>query len=492
VSLLSVAGLARSFPGVRALDGVDFDLEAGEIHALVGENGAGKSTLIRLLGGALAPDRGEVLLDGRRLPPGDTLAARRRGISVVYQELSLVPELTAAENIFLGREEGRPLLRRAAMERAAQELLDGLGTGVPAGARVRSMSVAHKQVVEIARALLGESRVLILDEPTATLSGHEVERLLSLLRTLRGRGLGILYVSHRLEEVFAIADRVTVLRDGRRVATAATAGLDRSQLVRWMVGREVSEEFPTRAPKRGDTVLEVRGLCSPGRFSNVSLDVRRGEIVGLAGLVGAGRTSVALALFGALEAHGDVRLDGRRVRFERPFQAVEAGLGYVTEDRKARGVFGLLGTGENITITYLRAFVRGGLLSPGREDAAAAGAARDFGVRAAGLRQRAATLSGGNQQKLLLARSLLKPRKLLILDEPTRGIDVGARAEIYELMNRLTARGLAILMISSELPEVLGMSDRVVVMHAGRTTGELDREQATPERVMELATAARA
>ena len=491
MSLLAVAGLAKSFPGVRALDGVDFDLERGEIHALVGENGAGKSTLIRALGGAIVPERGEILLAGGPVPAGDPLAARRLGISIVYQELSLVPELTGAENIFLGREQG-PLLRRVPMARAAQALLDELDAHVPAGTLVRDLSVAQRQTVEIARALLGESRVLILDEPSATLSAPEVRRLFAVLRGLRERGLGIVYVSHRLEEIFAIADRVTVLRDGRRVATASVAGLERGQLIRWMVGRELSEEFPPRQSNPGDNVLEVRGLSCPGRFSSASFDVRQGEIVGLAGLVGAGRTSVALALFGALEARGEVLLEGRPVRFTRPFQAVDSGLGYVTEDRKGCGLFGLLGAGENITITYLRAFVRHGLLSPAREEAAAAGAARDFDVRAAGLRQTAATLSGGNQQKLLLARYLLRPRKLLIMDEPTRGIDVGAKAEIYDLMNRLTARGLAILMISSELPEVLAMSDRVVVMHEGRTTEALGRSEATPERVMELATGGRA
>jgi len=491
VSFLTVSGLAKSFPGVRALDGVDFDLERGEIHALVGENGAGKSTLIKALGGAIVPERGELLLAAEPVPAGDPLAARRLGISIVYQELSLVPELTVAENIFLGREEG-PLLRRAPMARAAQALLDELDAHVPAGALVRDLSVAQRQMVEIARALLGESRVLILDEPSATLSAPEVRRLFAVLRGLRERGLGIVYVSHRLEEIFAIADRVTVLRDGRRVATASVAGLERGQLIRWMVGRELAEEFPPRHSNLGDDVLEVRGLSCPGRFSNASFEVRRGEIVGLAGLVGAGRTSVALALFGALEARGEVLLEGRPARFTRPFQAIDSGLGYVTEDRKGRGLFGLLGAGENITITYLRAFARSGLLSPAREQAAAAGAAKDFDIRAAGLRQTAATLSGGNQQKLLLARYLLRPRKLLILDEPTRGIDVGAKAEIYDLMNRLTARGLAILMISSELPEVLAMSDRVVVMHEGRTTEALDRALATPERVMELATGGRA
>jgi ribose transport system ATP-binding protein len=488
VSLLEAKGLTKSFPGVRALDGVDFELRAGEVHALLGENGAGKSTLIKVLGGAVAPDRGEVLLDGARLPLGDPLAARRSGISIVYQELALVPELTAAENVFLGREQARPLLRRGEMRSTAQGLLDELGSGVSAEARVGTLSVAQRQMVEIARALVVESRVLILDEPSATLSGPEVERLFAVVRKLRGRGLGIVYISHRLEEVFANADRVTVLRDGRHVTTASLGDVDRSSLIRWMVGRDVSEEFPPRAPSPGAPVLEARGLASPPRFREVSLSVRRGEIVGLAGLVGAGRTSVALALFGALDAEGEVRLEGAPVRFRSPAEAIAAGLGYVTEDRKGRGLFPELGAGENMTIAYLRSFTRAGVLSPGRLEAAGAEAGRGVDLRAASLEQKAGTLSGGNQQKLLVARYLLRPRKLLILDEPTRGIDVGAKAEIYALMNRLTDQGLAILMISSELPEVLAMSDRVVVMHEGRTKGELRRGEATPERVMELAT----
>jgi ABC-type sugar transport system ATPase subunit len=344
-------------------------------------------------------------------------------------------------------------------------------------------------MVEIARALVSDAKVLILDEPSATLSATEVERLFAVLHRLRERGLGIIYISHRLEEIFALADRVTVLRDGRHVVSVPAAGLDRLQLIRWMVGRDVSEEFPSRQPSVGSTVLEVRSLACRPRFADVSFTVKQGEIVGLAGLVGAGRTSTALALVGALQAQsGEVRLEGKPVRFPSPADAIDSGLAYVTEDRKARGLFPLMGTDANMTITFLRAFARGGLLSLARERVAAAQAAKDFDVRAARLTQPAATLSGGNQQKLLLARYLLKPRTLIILDEPTRGVDVGARAEIYGLMNRLTANGLAILMISSELPEVLGMADRLVVMREGRTTGELSRAEATSERVMTLAT----
>jgi len=486
-TLLAATALTKVYGGARALDAVDFEVAAGEIHALVGENGAGKSTLIKILGGAVSPDEGLVLLDGRTLEPGNPLATRRRGVSIVYQEFTLVPELTVAENVWLGRERGRPFLDRAGMRREVQGLLDELGVRVSASSPVRGLSVAQQQMVEIARALAVDARVLILDEPSATLSALEVERLFVVLRRLRSRGLGIIYISHRLEEVFAIADRVTVLRDGRHVTTVPAAGLERAQLIRWMVGRDVSEEFPTRSHSPGRTVLEVRGLSSPPRFHDVSLSVREGEIVGLAGLVGAGRTSTALAIAGALAATGTIELDGRTVRFRSPSAAIANGLAYVTEDRKMRGIFPAMSTEANITVTFLRAYAPHFLLRLGREKAAASHKAREFDVRAQRLTQPAATLSGGNQQKMLLARYLLKPRRLLILDEPTRGVDVGARAEIYALMNHLTAEGLAILMISSELPEVLGMADRVVVLREGRTSGALAASEATPERVMALA-----
>jgi len=490
MTLLAADALSKTYSGVRVLDAVDFDLRAGEVHALVGENGAGKSTLIKILGGAVAPDSGTVLLEGARLAPGDPREARRRGISLVYQEFTLVPELSVAENIFLGAERGRPFLARAAMAASARRRLDDLGVRLDARAPVGSLSVAHQQMVEIARALEADARVLILDEPTASLSPHEVERLLAVVGHLRARGLGIVYISHRFEEVFAVADRLTVLRDGRRVASAPAREFDRASLIRAMVGRDVSEEFPARTAPVGEVALSVRGLtCSP-RFSEVDFDVRRGEVVGLAGLVGAGRTSVGLALAGALAAGGEVRLAGRPFQARSPGAAIAQGLAYVTEDRKGRGLFPELSAAANITIADLGAFARGGLLAVRRERDAAARAARDFDVRVSSLAQPAATLSGGNQQKLLLARFLLRPLRVLVLDEPTRGVDVGARAEIYGLMNRLAAGGLAILMISSELPELLGMSDRVVVMREGRVTGTVTRAEATPDMVMALATRA--
>jgi ribose transport system ATP-binding protein len=488
---LRASGVTKTFAGVHALSNVDFELRDGEVHALVGENGAGKSTLIRVFGGAVVPNTGRVELDGVQLPLGDPRAVRRAGVNIVYQELTLVPDLTIAENVFLGRERARGWLRRREMEREVQTVLDELGVRDRASTIVRGLSVAQQQLVEIARALVGRARVLILDEPSATLSSAEIDRLFGVVRQLRARGIPTIYISHRLEEIAEIADRVTVLRDGRHVLTAEAAALDRPRLIRAMVGRDLEQEFPgeaARGPSGGaPPVLEVRSLSAPPRLGDVSFAVRAGEIVALAGLVGAGRTSAALAIVGALSARGSVLLNGSPVRFRSPADAVRVGVAYVTEDRKGRGLFPLLGVDANITLAHLTKFARFGLLALGRERAAAADVARRVGIRAASLRQPVATLSGGNQQKALLARFLISPPVVMILDEPTRGVDVGARAEIYTLMRRLTAEGAAILMISSDLPEVLGMADRIVVMRGGRTTGELGRAEATAERVMALA-----
>jgi len=483
MSLLRLEGITKTFPGVRALDDVGFDVKAGEIHALVGENGAGKSTLIKVLGGAYLPDAGSVTLDGKALPVGDPLGVQQRGVQIIHQELALIPELTVAENIFLGREKGGLFLARSVMTREAQSLLDELGAKVSANARAGRLSVPQQQMVEIARAIGAASKVLVLDEPTSTLPAPDCKRLLDLVRLLRARGLAIIYISHRLDEVFAIADRITVLRDGKLVGSAPASELTRRSLIRMMVGRDLEDEFPPRASRLGAPVLEARGL-----LGGVDLTVHAGEIVGLAGLVGSGRTETGLALFGALATGGEIRIAGERLSMRRPPDALRAGIAYITEDRKAAGIFPWLDVATNITISTLAEFTRFGLLSRGRERAAARDAARDFDVRSTGLHQRAGTLSGGNQQKLLLARFLLARRRLLILDEPTRGIDVGAKAEIYRLMNRLTDEGLAILMISSELEELLGMADRIVVMRAGRVVGTVDRAEATQEGIMELAT----
>ena len=386
---LHARGVAKAYAGVRALSDVDFELRAGEVHALVGENGAGKSTLIKILGGAVAPDAGTVRLDDTTLPVGDPRAVRRAGVSIVYQEFTLVPDLTIAENIFLGRERGL-WLRRAEMEREAQLVLDELGVRVAASTPVRTLSVAQQQMIEIARALKGPARVLILDEPTATLSSVEVDRLLRVVRQLRDRGISTIYVSHRLEEIFTTADRVTVLRDGRHVLTNDAAALDRAGLIRAMVGRDVNQDFSsderTLEHATAGVVLEVRSLTAPPRFSDVSLSVRAGEIVALAGLVGAGRTSAALAIAGAIPANGEVRLNGLPVHFRSPADAIDRGVAYVTEDRKRRGLFPQLGVDANITLTYLSTFTRGGADrdGPGAECGRRCRAAFRFARRTAG------------------------------------------------------------------------------------------------------------
>jgi ABC-type sugar transport system ATPase subunit len=448
-------------------------VRAGEVHALVGENGAGKSTLMKILGGAYVPDAGETRLDGKPLPVGDPLAVRRLGIQIIYQELMLVPALSAADNIFLGRERGRTVDE-------AQALLDELGAGVDARTPVERLSVPKQQMVEIARSLGTASKVLVLDEPTSTLPEPDVQRLLDLVRQLKESGLGIIYISHRLDEVFAVADRITVLRDGCHVITGES--FDRRTLIRHMVGRDLEEEFPARDVTPGEVVLEAEGL-----LGGVDLEVRAGEIVGLAGLVGSGRSKTGLTLFGALSTAGSIRIGGKPVKLRSPRDALRSGIAYLTEDRKEQGIFPWLDVGSNITIASLRHFARMGWLDRKLERAEARRGATDFDVRSAGLRQRAGTLSGGNQQKALLARFLLRPRKVVILDEPTRGIDVGAKAEIYRLMNRLCAEGMAVLMISSEMEELLGMSDRVVVLREGRSVGSLSSP--TQEQIMELATA---
>jgi ABC-type sugar transport system ATPase subunit len=491
---LAATALTKSYGGVRVLSDVAFDVGGGEVHALVGENGAGKSTLIKILGGAVRPDAGRVTLDDVPLPLGNPHDIRSAGLSIVYQEFTLVRDLSVADNIFLGREKGRPWLDRAAMAREVEQLFADLGVEVSPAAKVRSLSVAHQQLVEIARALSGEAKVLILDEPTAALSGREVDRLFAVVGRLKARGLGVVFVSHRFDEIFALADRITVLRDGRRVLESAASSLDRPALIRAMVGREVSEEFPPRPAAAGgpaEVALDVSGLTAPSRCREVSFSMRRGEIVGLAGLVGAGRTSVGLALVGAATATGTIHLGAGKTPgavFASPAEALRGGVAYLTEDRKGRGLFPQMSTSANIAMASTGAFTRAGLLSLAREREAVTTTAGQVGVKIGALAQPAGTLSGGNQQKALVGRFLLRHPRVLIMDEPTRGVDVGARAEIYALMNRLTAQGLAILMISSDLPEVIGMSDRVLVMREGRVTGELARGAATPDTVMALAT----
>jgi rhamnose transport system ATP-binding protein len=490
-ALLRLTGIVKSFAGVRALDGVSFEVHAGEVHALVGENGAGKSTLVKVATGAHAPDAGQVAVGGQPAARLDPLAARRLGIAVIYQQPALLPDLTVAENIALADERagtwGR--VRWDARRRRARELLDRVGARIEPGAIVHRLRMPEQQLVEIARALGTDARVIFMDEPTASLSVRETAHLFSVIRELRGRGTGIVYVSHRLEELFELADRATVLRDGRVVACRPMAELDRPALIRLMVGRELASGFPERRRRRGDVVLEARGLrCRASGLGEASFALHAGEVLGLAGLVGSGRTELARTLFGLTPADaGEIRVLGQAVRVHSPARALSLGIGYVPEDRRRHAVIAEMPIAANITLAVLRELSRHGMLDRAEERRRAADLAARLQVRASSIDAPVATLSGGNQQKVALGRWLATAPRILLLDEPTQGIDVGAKAEIYRLIEELAEQGLALLMISSELPEVLGLSDRVGVMHDGRLAGILAREDATPEAVMALA-----
>ena len=488
-ALLQMQGIARSFPGVRALDGVDFDLKRGEVHALMGENGAGKSTLMKVLGGVYQPDAGTMTLRGqpyRPQSPRDALASK---IGFIHQELTLVGPMSVAENIMLGRFPSRGLfVDSGALLTQARQALERLQVHVPLEAQAHSLSPGMQQMVEIARALSQAAEVLILDEPTAALSEKEAQGLFEVLRRLREAGTALVYISHRMAEVHALADRITVLRDGRSVGTWRAADLSPDDVVRHMVGRELGAQFPPRRHQPGQPVLEVEGLARGQVVRDVSFTLRAGEIVGMAGLVGAGRTEIARLLVGAdAKDSGVVRLHGRPVEIRTPRDAVREGLGYVTEDRKAEGLVLDLSLEENAALASLERLSRGGFLDLAARRKLAEDAVQDLAIRARDVEQAAGTLSGGNQQKVVLSRWLARGCQVLILDEPTRGVDVGARAEIYRLVSRLADEGRALLLISSDLPEVMGLSDRVLVVHQGRVAGEFPAAEADAESILHCA-----
>jgi rhamnose transport system ATP-binding protein len=490
-TILKVASIVKSFAGVRALNGVSFELRAGEVHALVGENGAGKSTLIKIITGAHSADAGGLWIHGHVVERNDPVKARTLGIAAIYQQPALFPDLTVAENVALGIEPGGAWRRvdwRRRRQRA-RELLALIGARIDPGVEARSLTMPEQQLVEIARALGADARILIMDEPTASLAAREVDNLFRVIAELRAQGMGIVYISHRLDELYQIADRVTVLRDGRNVATCAVAETDRAALIRCMVGREISTIFPKRSATLGPVILEVRDLgCRASGVHGVSFGVRAGEILGFAGLVGAGRTELARILFGLTPADsGDIRLRGKPVVIRHPARAVELGIAYVPEDRRRYGVILAMPVTPNTTLAILARISSFGLLDPDRERAVAREFVERLSIKAASLDAPAGQLSGGNQQKVALARWLATTPAVLILDEPTQGIDVGAKAEIHSLIAELAGKGLAILMISSELPEVLGISDRIAVMRRGTVTAILDRANATQERIAGLA-----
>jgi ABC-type sugar transport system ATPase subunit len=488
-----MTNIVKNFAGVRALRGVDFDLHPGEVHAILGENGAGKSTLIKVITGVHQPNEGEIYLEGRQVHFSNPLESRQHGIAAIYQEPSLFPDLDIAENIYVGRQPrgvgGRVAWRQ--MYRGAAELLDSLGVYLSPKTKARDLSVAQQQMVEIARALSVNAKILIMDEPTSSLTLAEVEDLFRITRRLRESGTAIVFISHRLEDLFELADRVTVLRDGHYVGTREMAGVTKEELIQMMVGRTLSDLFPKQEVEAGEVALKVEGLTLPGVFADVSFEIRKGEILGMAGLVGAGRTDVARTIFGIVPAAGGaIEIDGKPVKIRNPQQAMNLGLAYVPEDRQHHGLVLPMNLSQNITLPILSEYARSGWLRKGKEVEAAHRAATQMAVKASSLWQKAQELSGGNQQKVVLAKWLSTYPRILMLDEPTRGIDVGTKASVHALMSELASQGMAILMISSELPEILGMSDRIIVMREGRMTAQLTRAEATQEKIMLAATQA--
>jgi ribose transport system ATP-binding protein len=489
VPTLRAHGVTKRYPGVVALDDVALEVAPGEIHALIGENGAGKSTMMKILFGVVQPDSGRIELDGAAVAISSPQAARALGVSMVHQELNLVPALDVGRNIFLGREPSLApgLVDWPRLYRETETLLGDLGIRLVPRTPVRRLSTAQKQLVEIARALSWQPRLLILDEPTSSLSQTEIAELFRILRDLRARGTAVLYISHRLEELDEIADRVTVFRDGRLVGTVAAA-TPIPELIRMMVGRGVDQQFPRVRSPPGAEVLRVEGLARGDAVRNVSFAVRAGEIVGMAGLVGAGRTETARLIFGADKRHaGRIVVNGREATISSPADAIAAGIALLPEDRKLQGLVLPLPVANNVSLATLSEVSRMGFVNGGRRDDIARRFVKDLRIRTPNIKFRVRNLSGGNQQKVVLAKWLAADPSVIIFDEPTRGIDVGAKVEVYGFMNQLTARGAAVLLISSELPEVLGMSDRVLVMHAGRLVGDLPIDHATPERVIALA-----
>ena len=489
--ILTLSSITRSFPGVKALAGVNLDLRAGEVHALMGENGAGKSTLMRVIGGILPPDSGEMTLRGQPYRPASPRHSRQAGIAFIQQELNLVPELSVAENLLLGRTPHRfGLVHHTRLRQQAQAALDFLELELPLDVPARQLNVGQGQMLEIARALQGQADVLIMDEPTAALSHKEAEHLFAAIRRLRIQGSAIIYISHRMEEVYELSDRVTVLRDGASVGTWKLDQITPQQVVAQMVGRQMEEATQVDRPEAGAEVLRVCGLTRRGVVEDVSFSVHAGEVVGLAGLVGAGRTEIARIIAGAdrLDA-GEIWLEGKSVHLRAPSDAIALGVGLVPEDRKHQGLVLGMSVEENVSFATLKALSRWGVLQTGPCQQLADRYIRELRIRTPSREQAVGTLSGGNQQKVVMGKWLARDCRLLILDEPTRGVDVGAKAEIYRLIEDLVAQGKAVLLISSELPELLRLSSRVLVISGGRKVAEYSRAEATPEKILDSALA---
>jgi len=498
VPFLQMKHISKSFPGVQALSDVSFDLYRGEVVGLVGENGAGKSTLMKILSGVHPPDRGEILIEGKAVRLSSPKDAEVAGVAVIYQELSLVPSLSVMENILMGRE---PRTRWGTidwreMARTATELLKLMEMPIDVRRPVEEFGVAVQQMIEIAKALSVNARILVMDEPTSSLSEQETKRLFGIVRRLKERGAGVVYISHKLEEIYEIADRITVVRDGQHVGTAPARELTAEKMIQWMVGRKIDQFFPSREHRIGEELVRVSGLTlpQPGKpgvklVDNVSFSLKAGEILGLAGLRGAGNSELLGAIFGRSGSlpEGETFVKGRRVKIDSPPEAIANGMAYLTNDRKASGLILPMSVMHNMTLVALKEITRLGWLNPSGEQRTCAPFLDSLAIKTPSIRSEVSTLSGGNQQKVILAKWLMSAPSILLLDEPTRGIDVGAKAEIYSLMNRWASEGKGVLLITSELPELLAMSDRILVMHRGKITAEFSHEEATQEKVMAAA-----
>jgi ribose transport system ATP-binding protein len=488
--VLEMRHIRKTFPGVVALDDVDFELRRGEVHILLGENGAGKSTLMKILSGAYQKSAGQIILDTAEVEIKNPKHAQTLGISTIYQEFNLIPHLSVGENIFLGREPVHMpgVIDQRAIFQAAKHALNGLGLTLDPRKLVKELRVAEQQMVEVAKALSLDARILIMDEPTAALTEHEIEELFAAIRGLKEKGVSIVYISHRMEELFEIGDRVTVLRDGRTVGTYGVREMSKSELIRLMVNRELTDLFPKEKATRGVEVLRVEGLSTKGGLKDISFSLHKGEVLGIAGLLGAGRTELARAIFGLDKiTSGAIYIDGVAQKISSPRSAINSGIGFLTEDRKSQGLVLPLSVEKNLCLSSVDKFSRWGIMDTRKEHAAADRYVKDLRIKTPSLDQKVVFLSGGNQQKVVLSKWLCSQAEVFIFDEPTRGVDVGAKAEIYQLMNRLTATGVAIIMISSELLEVLGMSDRILVMRGGHITGEFSAEESTQERILQCA-----
>ena len=488
--VLEMCHIGKTFPGVVALNDVHFELRPGEVHILLGENGAGKSTLMKILSGAYQKSVGQIMLDGSEVEIKNPKHAQTLGISTIYQEFNLIPHLSVGENIFLGREPvGLPgfIDQRAIFQRATQAL-SALGLDLNPRKLVKELRVAEQQMVEVAKALSLDARILIMDEPTAALTEHEIKELFATIRSLKKKGVAIVYISHRMEELFEIGDRVTVLRDGCSVGTYDVTAISKSELIRLMVNRELTDLFPKEKVARGPEVLRLEGLSTQTGLKDINFSLYKGEVLGISGLLGAGRTELARAIFGLDKiTSGTIYLEGTSRKLNSPRQAINAGIGFLTEDRKSQGLVLPLSVKENLCLSSVDKFSSWGVMNPKQEQRAGDRYVKELRIRTPSLNQKVVFLSGGNQQKVVLSKWLCSEAEIFIFDEPTRGVDVGAKTEIYQLMNRLTASGVAIIMISSELLEVLGMSDRILVMRGGRITGEFSAAEATQERILQCA-----